>query len=73
MKNMFASSTLGAQILLVVSLLGTAAGVFTYGLDSSSIGLILLGYFVLMYSMHSLYSYFYYYYFIVFYNYVYMY
>lgn len=46
MKNIFASSTLGAQILLIISLVGTIAGLFNYGLDSTSISLILLGYFV---------------------------
>ena len=46
MKNIFASSTMGAQMLLVISLLGTIAGLYTYGLDNVSIGLILLGYFV---------------------------
>jgi stearoyl-CoA desaturase (delta-9 desaturase) len=37
---------MGAQMLLVISLLGTIAGLYTYGLDNVSIGLILLGYFV---------------------------
>lgn len=46
MKNFFASSTLGAQIFLIVSLLGTIAGVAVYGISLEAIATLLLCYFL---------------------------
>lgn len=46
MKNIFTSSTLGAQILMIITLTGTLVGSCMYGISLASLGLILLGYFV---------------------------
>lgn len=46
MKNIFTSSTRGAQLFLILSMLGSIAGMLYFGLDSQSLGLILLGYFL---------------------------
>jgi len=46
MKNIFTSSTRGAQIFLLVSLLGTIIALYTYGISASAALLILLGYFL---------------------------
>lgn len=46
MKNILASSTKGAQLFLILSLLGTVFAVYVYSLTLSSLGLILLGYFL---------------------------
>ena len=46
MKSLLASSTLGAQIFLAVSILGSAAGIWQFGLSAQTFLLILLGYFM---------------------------
>lgn len=46
MKNIFASSTQGAQIFVIISILFSCAGLFQYGLDPTAAGLVLLGYFL---------------------------
>lgn len=46
MKNFFASSTLGAQIFLITSLIGSLLGVYNYGIGATELILILTGYFV---------------------------
>jgi stearoyl-CoA desaturase (delta-9 desaturase) len=45
-SSMLISSTKGAQLFLLLSVLGTAAGVYIFGVDVKSIILILLGYFL---------------------------
>ena len=46
MKTLLASSTRGAQLFLIVSLLISLAGIFYYDLTLSTLGLVLLGYFM---------------------------
>ncbi len=46
MKSIFASSTRGAQIFLLISLAATIAGLYHYGITTESLLLILIGYFV---------------------------
>jgi fatty-acid desaturase len=45
-SSMLISSTKGAQLFLLLSVLGTAAGVYMFGVSIESIILILLGYFL---------------------------
>jgi stearoyl-CoA desaturase (delta-9 desaturase) len=46
MSNILASSTRGAQIFILISLIGTIAAVYSYDISVSTIMLILLGYFM---------------------------
>lgn len=46
MTNYLASSTLGAQIFMLLTLSGTVTGIVMYGMSSSALFLILLGYFI---------------------------
>lgn len=46
MTYLLASSTRGAQIFMIVSLLGTILGFLTYGVSTNALLLILLGYFL---------------------------
>ena len=46
MDNFFASSTKGAQFFVIVSFLCSILGIFLYGINFSSVGLIVLGYFL---------------------------
>jgi stearoyl-CoA desaturase (delta-9 desaturase) len=46
MKNLFSSSTLGAQLFQIVALLGTVAGLYMYPITVHTLLLILLGYFL---------------------------
>lgn len=46
MKNYFSSSTLGAQIFLIASLLGSILGIYNYGFGLTELSLVLLGYFI---------------------------
>lgn len=46
MKNIFVSSTLGAQLIQVLFLIGTFVGFYIYEISWATIGLILLGYFL---------------------------
>jgi stearoyl-CoA desaturase (delta-9 desaturase) len=46
MKNYFSSSTLGAQLFLITSLLGSILGGYIYGMGTTELLLVLLGYFV---------------------------
>ena len=45
MKNYFTSSTLGAQLFLITSLLGSILGIYIYGIGATELILILSGYF----------------------------
>lgn len=44
--NIFASSTIGAQLFLILSLFMTIFGIYTYGLNLHSLFLVSLGYFL---------------------------
>lgn len=46
MRNIFASSTIGAQLLLLISIISTVFAINNYGLSVESCGLIVLGYFM---------------------------
>jgi stearoyl-CoA desaturase (delta-9 desaturase) len=46
MTSLLASSTRGAQIFLILALLGTAFATYSYGLDLQAVMVILLGYFL---------------------------
>lgn len=46
MPNTFASSTRGAQIFIILSLIGTVVGLYSYEISMSTIMLVLLGYFM---------------------------
>ena len=46
MKNLFASSTKGAQMFLILSIIGTVFAIALYGVDLTALFLILLGYFL---------------------------
>ncbi len=46
MTNILSSSTRGAQIFMVLSIIGTISAIFFYGMSSSALLLILLGYFL---------------------------
>lgn len=46
MKTIFASSTLGAQLFITISVIGSSVGFYSYGISWPIIGLILLGYFL---------------------------
>jgi stearoyl-CoA desaturase (delta-9 desaturase) len=46
MTHFLSSSTRGAQLFLIVTLLGTAVALVTYGLTTNAILLVLLGYFL---------------------------
>lgn len=46
MKNHLASSTQGAQLFVIISLIGTLLGTYLYGFGQTELLLLLLGYFV---------------------------
>lgn len=46
MKNIFASSTRGAQLFFIISIIGTALAIFKYGITANILILIFLGYFL---------------------------
>lgn len=46
MKNYFSSSTAGAQIFLITTLVGSILGTYIYGIGTTELSLILLGYFI---------------------------
>jgi len=46
MKNLFTSSTRGAQLFLATALIGSIIGIYQYGINLQSILFILIGYFV---------------------------
>ena len=46
MKNYFASSTIGAQLFIGITLIGSILGTYFYGFGTSEFLLVLLGYFI---------------------------
>lgn len=46
MKNILTSTTLGSQVLFVISILMTVFGVYTYGFGLTELSLVILGYFM---------------------------
>jgi fatty-acid desaturase len=46
MKNYFSSNTVGAQIFLITTLLGSIIGTYIYGVSATELFLVLLGYFI---------------------------